>query len=346
MLEQFFSLFSQGLAVDLGTANTLVLVLGKGIVVREPSVVAINRKTQDLLAVGVEAKRMLGKTPGDIIALSPLSGGVISDFDITRKMLAYFVGKVSPPSPFRLPRSRLRIVLGIPSGVTPVERRAVLDAALSVGARRAFLVEEPMAAAIGSNLPVGEPQGLMIVDIGGGTCEIAVISLGGIVVNKSLKVAGNAMDQEIINYAKSQHNLLLGEGTAEELKISVGSAFPFEGEEEALGVMRGRDLSSGLPRLVEIPAAEIREALKSPVRSIVEAIKDTLEETPPELVSDVLKNGIAMAGGSSQLLGLDRLVTQETGMPVRVAKDPMTCVVKGCALALERPDLLARVQVK
>lgn len=345
MGDKLFSLFSHDLAIDLGTANTLVFVRGQGIVIREPSVVAIDRKSREILAVGSEAKKMLGKTPASILAIRPLRSGVISDFEMARGMLTFFIQTVHHRSllvPF-LPRPV--VVLGIPSGVTPVERRAVTDAAEGAGARRAYLIEEPMAAAIGAGLAVEEPEGLMVVDIGGGTCEIAVISLGGVVVNKSLRVAGDEMDQEIINYAKFTHNILLGERSAEEIKISVGSAFSFDKEEEVRGFFRGRDLSSGLPKTVEISALELREALKAPIKIIVEAIKDTLEETPPELVSDILRNGITLAGGAAQLTGFDQLIAKETGMPTRLAKDPMTCVVRGCAAALDKASLLERVRV-
>ncbi len=345
MWDKFFSVFSHDLAIDLGTANTLVFVRGRGVVIREPSVVAVNRKTRDVLAVGLEAKRMLGKTPASILVIRPLKSGVISDFEMAREMLTYFIQSVHSRSsiiPF-LPRPI--VVLGIPSGVTPVERRAVVDAAEGAGARKAYLIEEPMAAAIGAGLAVEEPDGLMIVDVGGGTCEIAVISLGGVVVNKSLRVAGDEMDQEIISYAKSTYNILLGEKTAEEVKIAAGSAFSFQGEEDVSGVLRGRDLTSGLPKAVEISALELREALKGSSQVIVEAIKDTLEETPPELVSDILRNGITLAGGAAQLTGFDQLITKETGMPTRLAKDPMTCVVRGCAAALDKTSLLEKVRV-
>ncbi len=345
MINGLFSFLSQNMAIDLGTANTLVYIPGRGIVIREPSVVALNKNTRQILAVGEGAKLMIGKTPGNIEAIRPLSGGVISDFDVTRGMLSYFIKKVQRslgPIPLLI---KPKIVLGIPSGVTPVERRAVVDAALSAGAGRAYLLEEPMAAAIGAGLPVEKPRGLMIVDIGGGTCEIAVISLSGIVVNKSIRVAGDAMDKAIINHAKVQFNLLLGEGSAEEAKINAGSAASFDGEEDVSALLRGRDLSTGLPKTVKVPAKVLREGLLNPINVIIEAIKDSIEETPPELVSDIIKNGITLAGGTSLLLGLPSLISQETGMPVVSVKDPMTCVVKGCAAALEDPSLLGRVSV-
>lgn len=329
----------------MGTANTLVYVRGKGILIREPSVVAIHKKTREVLAVGAEAKRMLGKTPQTIQAIRPLKDGVISDFYVAEKMIEHFI-KAVHDVPSRFPKiPRPRVVLGVPSGITSVERKAVVDATRDAGARSAYLIEEPMAAAIGAGLPVQEPYGTMIVDMGGGTSEIAVISLGGIVINKSLRVAGDEMDEAIVAYAKEKFNLLLGERTAEEIKFTVGSAMEFEGENEIEATFRGRDLKTGLPRSIKVSAADIREALKGPVTTIVDAIKDAIEETPPELVPDILKHGIILAGGTSLLRNLDKLLSKETNVPVMVAKDPMTCVVRGCGIVLDDLDLLERVKI-
>jgi len=346
MLNRILGLFSHDIGIDLGTANTMVLVRGKGIVIREPSVVAIHRKTKDILAVGAEAKQMVGKTPANILAIRPLREGVISDFELTEKMLHFFINKVHQ-TPSRIPKiPRPRVVIGIPSGVTEVERRAVSDAAKNAGAREVHLLEEPLAAAIGAGLPIEEPQGFMIVDIGGGTTEIAVISLGGIVVGKSIRVAGDAMDQNIIDYAKKHFNLLLGERTAEKIKIKIGSAFPSQEESDSLkAVLRGRDLASGLPREIPVSGPEIREALNPAVSQIVRSIKDAVEETPPELLADIMRSGIILAGGASQLRGIDRLIAQETEIPTTIAEDPMTCVVRGAGKVLEELELLRRVEV-
>lgn len=345
MFDRIFSLFSHDMGIDLGTANTLVLVKGKGILIREPSVVAINKKTKEVYAVGNEAKRMLGKTPATISAIRPLRDGVISDFYVVEKMLSYFIKKVHelPSSLPKIPRPK--VVIGVPSGITEVERKAVIDASLSAGARQVYLIEEPMAAAIGAGLPISEPQGSMIVDMGGGTSEIAVISLGGIVTNKSLRIAGDEIDAEIVNYAKTRFNLLVGDRTAEEIKITLGNAYAFDGDTKETALLRGRDLKTGLPRSVEVTAADIRDAIKIPVNSIINAVKDAIEETPPELVADILKNGITLAGGTALIRGLDRLMSEETRMPVSVAKDPLTCVVLGCGSVLEDFELLKRVKI-
>lgn len=344
MLDNFFSMFSHDMGIDLGTANTLVSVRGKGILIREPTVVAIHKKTKEIHAVGIEAKRMLGKTPAFITAIRPLRDGVISDFYSVEKMLSYFIKKVhETPSGFpKIPRPR--VVLGVPSGITEVERKAVIDASLSAGARTAYLIEEPMAAAIGSGLPISEPQGSMIVDMGGGTSEIAVISLGGIVTNKSVRVAGDEIDQEIVNYARVRYHMLVGDRTAEEIKILLGNAYPFDNDEGVTAMLRGRDLKTGLPKSVEVNAAEIREAIRNPVYTIINAVKDAIEETPPELVADILKTGITLAGGTSLIRDLDLLMAKETGMPVVMARDPLTCVVRGCTIVLEDLDLLKRVK--
>ncbi|OGC70415.1 rod shape-determining protein [candidate division WWE3 bacterium RIFOXYC1_FULL_39_7] len=345
MINKILSYFSHDIGMDLGTANVLIYVKGKGILIREPSVVAIHKKTKEVLAVGSEAKRMLGKTPMNINAIRPLRHGVISDFSAAEKMILYFIRLVhSIPSKFpKIPKPR--IVIGVPSGVTSVERKAVIDAARNAGAREVFLIEEPMAAAIGAELPITEPRGTMIVDMGGGTCEIAIISLSGIVVNKSIRVAGDELDMDIVNYAKNKYNLLLGERSAEEIKLAVGNVVEIEDEEKYKYVMRGRDLKSGLPRSIEISPAEVRDALKNSIYMIIGSIKDAIEETPAELMSDIVRDGLVLAGGTSQLRGLDRLMSQELKIPVRVAKDPVTCVVRGCGKVLDDEALLHKVKI-
>lgn len=350
LVERFWSSFTYDLAIDLGTVNSIVFVRNKGIVIREPSAVAQHKKTKQILAVGTDAKKMVGKTPANILAVRPLCDGVISDFDVAEEMLRYFIRKVhQTPGLFPLKIPKPRVVIGIPAGVTEVERKAVVDAVMRGGARKVFLIEEPIAAAIGAGLPIEKPQGSMIVDVGGGTTEIAVISLGGIVVCRSLRVAGNKMDEAIIKFAKDSHNLLIGERTAEEIKIAIGSAWDKNIDSEVndtkVATLCGRDLTAGLPKAVEVTRDEVRETLKGPLRQIVDNIKDVIEETPPELLSDILKNGMVMAGGSSQLFGFDKLVAFETKMPVRVAEDPMTAVVKGCAKTLEEVSLLEKVKV-
>jgi rod shape-determining protein MreB len=341
MLDAFLGMFSRDIGIDLGTANTLVHVRDRGIVISEPSVVAIEARTKRVLAIGAEAKRMLGRTPANIIAIRPLRDGVISDFDVTEQMIKYFVHKVHDRVGL-IPRPRM--LIGIPSGVTEVEKRAVRDAALNAGARWARLIEEPMAAAIGAGLPVGEPTGSMIVDIGGGTTEVAVISLGGIVVSRSLRIGGDELDQDIISYARREYNLLLGERTAEDIKIAIGSAYPGDYDDQRV-TLRGRDLLTGLPRAVEITAEQVREAIESSVQQIVDTIKDTIEETPPELVADIMDQGIVLAGGGALLQGLDRRVSEATQMPVHVADDPLTCVARGTGKALEELDVLERTLV-
>lgn len=345
MLNKFFGLFSHDVAIDLGTANTLVFVAGKGIVIREPSVVALAKKTRDILAIGQEAKRMVGKTPASIIAIRPLKDGAISDFETTEAMLGYFIEKVHEnPSPSAWPIvPRPRVVVGIPSGVTEVERRAVHEAAISAGARQAFLIEEPMAAAIGAGLPIQEPEGNMIIDIGGGTTEIAVISLGGVVVGKSLRVAGDEMDQDIVAYVRSHYNVLLGERTAEEAKISIGNAHPSIPDKET--VVRGRDLETGLPKPVRLKSSEIREAIMPTLIQIISSTQEILEDTPPELLPDIGDRGIFLAGGGALLPGLAKLIADETKMPVLVADDPFTAVVRGCGKVLENVELLEKVRV-
>ncbi|MDP4001123.1 MAG: rod shape-determining protein [bacterium] len=341
LLDFVFNKFSNDIGIDLGTANTLVYVHGKGIVINEPSVVAINQKTKQILAIGSEAKRMVGRTPAHIVASRPLTDGVISDFEITEQMLRYFIEKVNPSALGFL--SRPRVVVGIPSGVTEVERRAVQDATLNAGARQAFLIEEPMAAAIGARLPIQDASGSMIVDIGGGTAEIAVISLGGIVASRSIRVAGDEMNENIIQFARDEFNLLLGERTAEDVKIKIGSAYPLKDKLKAK--IRGRDLVTGLPKEVEVTDDQIRAALQRSVRVIVNNIKAAVEETPPELVADIMEKGITLAGGGALLRGLDRLVAEETQMPVYVADDPLTAVARGAGIVLEDLETLKEVLV-
>ena len=346
MFNKLLGYFSHDIGIDLGTANTLVYVKGKGITIREPSVVAIHRKTREVLAVGVEAKKMLGKTPQMIQAIRPLRDGVISDFYVTEKMIAYFI-KCVHASPSKIPKiPRPRVVVGVPSGVTSVERKAVVDAAKNAGARDVFLIDEPMAAAVGSGLKVNEPRGTMIVDMGGGTSEIAVISLGGLVVNKSLRIAGDELDEAIVAYARDAHNLLLGERTAEEIKCQIGNAIEFNRENDFSAIMRGRDLKTGLPRAFEIKPGEIREALRNPIYEIINGVKDAIEDTPAELMADIVRDGITLAGGTSLLRGLDKLMSYELKVPVYVAKDPMTCVVRGCGMLLDDLDLLEKVRIR
>jgi rod shape-determining protein MreB len=340
-IHALLGFFSRDIGIDLGTANTLVTVRDRGIVISEPSVVAIDTRTKRVLAVGAEAKRMLGRTPASITAVRPLRDGVISDFDVTQEMIAYFVRKVHDRVGM-VPRPRM--LLGIPSGVTEVEKRAVRDAAMNAGARWAGLIEEPMAAAIGAGLPVAEPTGSLIVDIGGGTTEVAVISLGGIVVSRSIRVGGDEMDTDIVAYARREYNLFLGERTAEDIKIAIGSAAPGDWDAQRV-TLRGRDLLTGLPRSVEVGAEQIREAIEPSVALIVETVKDTIEETPPELVADIMDQGIVLAGGGALLCGLDRRIAEATQMPVHVANDPLTCVVRGTGVVLESLDVMQNVLV-
>jgi len=339
--DAIFGRFSKDVSIDLGTANTLVYVRGKGIVINEPSVVAINTKTKQILAIGNEAKKMVGRTPGHIVANRPLTDGVVSDFEVTEAMLSYFIDKVHQQTFSFL--SRPRVIIGIPSGVTEVERRAVQDAALNAGARQAFLIEEPMAAAIGSRLPVQDPSGSMIVDIGGGTSEIAVISLGGIVVSKSIRVAGDEMNDSIIQFARDEFNLLLGERTAEDVKIKIGSVYPQKKRMETK--IRGRDLVTGLPKEATVSDEQIRIALSRSVRAIVNSVRQAIEETPPELVADIMSRGIVLAGGGALLRGIDKLIAKETQMPVHISDDPLTAVVRGAGVVLEDLDALREVLV-
>jgi len=330
------SLASRDMAIDLGTANTLVYVRGQGIVLNEPSVVAIDTRSHRALAVGAEAKRMIGRTPAHIQAIRPLRDGVIADFDITEKMLRYFIKKVQPRR-----WARPRIIVGVPSGITGVERRAVEEAAYHAGARRAYTIEEPMAAAIGCGLPVYEPTASMVVDIGGGTTEVAVIALGGIVVARSIRVAGDEIDEAIIDYVKKEYNLLLGDRTAEQLKMAVGSAWPYSDEPSA--EIRGRDLVTGLPKTVVVSAQEVREGIEEPVQAVVDAVKYCLDKTPPELAADIMARGIMVTGGGALLRGLDVRIASETGTPVITSERPLQTVVLGAGACLEEFDRLREV---
>lgn len=331
-------MFGKDLGIDLGTANTLVHMRGKGIVVREPSVVAMDVEKKTPLAVGDKAKEMIGRTPSNIVAIRPLKDGVISDFNVTQKMLKYFISRaMGTESPFARPR----VVICVPSGVTPVEERAVKEAALAAGAKEPIIMEEPMAAAIGAGLPVSEPTGNMIVDIGGGTTEVAVISLGGIVTSRSIRVAGDEMDDAIVAHIKRRYNLMVGYRTAEDIKLEIGAAY--KAEEEVKYTVRGRDLLTGLPKTIEVSAVEIQDALQEPVMAIVEAVKSCLEKTPPELAADIMDRGIMMAGGGSLLRNLDLLIADETGMPVHLAEDPLSCVALGTGKVLEDAQILRRI---
>ena len=329
-----FGLFTKDIGIDLGTANTLVFRKGKGIIMREPSVVAVDTRTDTVRYVGQEAKEVIGRTPGSIVAVRPLKDGVIADFDITASMLQIFIKRVFNNSIFARPR----VIICIPSGVTEVERRAVREAAFKAGAKHVWIIEEPMAAAIGAGLPVAEASGSMVVDIGGGTSEVAVISLGGIVAARSVRIGGDALDSAIIQYVKRKYNLLIGERTAEDIKMQIGSAFPFEGE--ASMNIKGRDLGDGLPKNIMITSEEIREALADPLALVMEAIRITLERTPPELSADIIDHGITMTGGGALLRGLDKLIEKETGMPVYIGEDPLDCVAKGTGKVLESIEQL------
>ena len=339
---KMFGNFSKDIGIDLGTANTLVYVKGRGIVINEPSVVAINKKTGQVLAIGKEAKKMVGKTPGHIVATRPLVDGVVSDFEVTEQMLKYFIDKVHRGS-FSF-FSRPRIIVGIPSDVTEVEKRAVIDATINAGAREAYLIDEPMAAAIGARLPVQEAAGNMIVDIGGGTTNIAVISLGGVVASRNLRIAGDEMNEDIIRYCRDNFNLLIGEKTAEDIKIAIGSAYP-QKEKMQLPV-RGRDLVSGLPKEITLNDEHVREALSHSIKIIVNSIRTTIEETPPELLADIMQRGIILAGGGSLIRGLDKLVADQTEMPVRMMEDPLTAVVRGTGIVLEDIESLREILVE
>ena len=333
-------MFSKDIGIDLGTANTLVYMRGKGIIIREPSVVAVDVKMDRVRYVGQEAKDVIGRTPGSIVAVRPLKDGVIADFDMTTTMLQEFIRKALKGRAFA--GSRVRVIICIPSGVTAVERRAVKEATQNAGAKRVSIIEEPMAAAIGAGLPVAEPTGSMIVDIGGGTSEVAVISLGGIVTSRSVRVAGDEFDSSIINYIKKKYNLLIGERTAENIKIAIGSAYPYADNEPSMDI-KGRNLLNGLPENITVTSEEIREALSEPLSHVIEAIKVTLEKTPPELAADIIDQGIMLAGGGALLKGLDLLIHAETGMPVKVAERPLDCVADGTGKVLENIDKLIDV---
>jgi rod shape-determining protein MreB len=339
MINRFLGLFSNDIGIDLGTANTLVYVKDRGIVLREPSVVAMQADTRKVLAVGDEAKRMLGRTPGNIIAVRPMKDGVISDFEVTEEMLKQFIKKVHKGRSFLAPRPR--VVIAVPSGITEVEKRAVRESAYHAGARLVTLIEEPMAAAIGVGLPVQEAAGNMIVDIGGGTTEVAIISLAGIVFSRSIRVAGDELDEAIINYMKRAYNLVIGERTAEEIKIKIGSAYPLE-KETSIEV-KGRDMVAGLPKTLTVTSQEVREALLDPVSTIVESVRITLERCPPELSADLVERGIVLAGGGALLRGLDRLVAEETGLPVYVAEDPLSAVAEGTGKVLQELEFLTKL---
>ncbi|MFN3551275.1 MAG: rod shape-determining protein [Endomicrobiia bacterium] len=339
MFDFIFKLFSNDMGMDLGTASVLVYVKGQGIVLCEPSVVAVDKDTKEVLAIGAEAKRMLGKTPANITAVRPLRNGVIADFEITEKMIRYFIQKVHNKRTLLHPR----IVIGIPSGITEVERRAVRESALQAGAREIYLIEEPMAAAIGAGIEIQQPQGNMIVDIGGGTTEVGVISLGGMVVSKSIDIAGDELDEAIIQYFRRRYNLFIGENTAEDIKIKIGSVYPLE--EELTMEVKGRDQVTGLPKTITVTSEEIRSALMEPVSAIIALIKDALENTPAELAADLVETGITLAGGGSLLRGIDKLINKETGLPVKIADDPITCVVRGTGKYLEELDHIKRKKI-
>ncbi|MBU0569824.1 rod shape-determining protein [Patescibacteria group bacterium] len=342
-VNSFFGLFSHDVGIDLGTANTMVWIRGKGIVIREPSVIARNKKSKEILAIGALAKKMMGRAPSTIEIIRPLRDGVIADFDAAHTMLEHYIKKVHESGTVMPKIPRPRVVIGIPSGVTEVERRAVADAAVASGAREAHLIEEPMAAAIGAELPIEKPEGIFIVDIGGGTSEIAVISLGGVVIGRSVRVAGDEMNEAIVNYVRLKYSLLLGELTAESVKIAIGTCAPLK--KEKFSVVRGRDLETGLPKSIKLSSAEVREALAPTVQEIVGHMVDCLEETPPELIGDIMDRGIVMAGGGSLLQGIDKVVAEATKMPVFVAEDAITCVVRGCGKVLEDTKLLQKIKI-
>jgi rod shape-determining protein MreB len=338
-IDQAFQFMGRDMAVDLGTANTLVYVRGRGIVLNEPSVVAINTKNGAILAVGAEAKRMIGRTPSHIVAIRPLKDGVIADFDVTEKMLRYFIQKVHR----RRVLAKPRVVVCVPSGITGVEQRAVEEATIAAGARAAYIIEEPMAAAIGAGLPIHEPAGNMVVDVGGGTTEVAVISLGGIVTSMSIRIGGDEIDEAIVSFIKKEYSLMLGERTAEDIKITIGSAFPLADEPHA--EIRGRDLVSGLPKTVIVSSEEIRRAIEEPVHAIIDSVKATLDKTPPELAADIMDKGVMLTGGGALLKGLDERLKYETGMPIHVTENPLSCVAIGSGRCLEEFEALKRVLI-
>lgn len=341
MFNGFFNFWSKDIGIDLGTANTLVYVRGKGIIINEPSVVAINQKTGQILAIGHEARRMVGRTPGYITVSKPLVAGVVSDFEVTEQMLKYFIDRAHEKSFSLFPRPR--VVIGIPAGVTEVEKRAVEDAAYNAGSREVYLIEEPMAAAVGARLPIQEAAANLIVDIGGGTTDVAVISMGGVVASRSLRIAGDKLTEDINRYIREEHNMLIGEATAENIKLTIGSAYLMN-EEQSMQI-RGRDMLTGLPKEIAVHSEEIRKAMHRSIKSIILAIRNTIEETPPELIADLLNRSIFITGGGSLLKGMDELISHETKIPVKIVDDPLTSVVRGCGMVLEHIDSLKSVLV-
>jgi rod shape-determining protein MreB len=344
ILESFWSLVTHDIGIDLGTSSTLVVVKGHGIVINEPSVVAINQNTKQVLAVGAEARRMIGRTPANIVAIKPLEDGVISDFDSTEAMIRYFIHKVYEEYPKFLKLPKPRVIIGIPSSITEVEGRAVIDAAHSAGARKVYIIEEPVAAAIGARLPIDDASGSMIVDIGAGTTDIAVISLGGIVVDNTIRIAGNEIDEEILNYARHKYNMLIGQKMAEDIKIAIGSAVAMKKETEI--DVKGRDLVSGLPRIIKMSSIEVREAMIRVLEKIAEAIREAVEQAPPEILSDLLDRGITLAGGGALIYGIDKFLEERLKTPIIITEDPITAVVRGTEILLDEIDLLERLQVR
>jgi len=341
--NNFWNLVTHDIGIDLGTANTMVAVKGHGIVISEPSVVAVNKNNSQVLAVGSEARRMIGRTPANIVAVRPLRDGVISDFDSTEAMIRYFIKKVHKDFPRMLTMSKPRVIIGVPSKITEVEGRAVMDAAISAGARKAYIIEEPMAAAIGARIPIDDASGSMIIDIGGGTTDIAIISLGGIVVDNTIRVAGDEIDQEIVNYARHKYNILVGDKMAEDMKIAIGSASPMK--KETTAQMKGRDLVSGLPKIIDISSVEVREAITKVLDKIAEAAREALEQSPPEILSDLLERGITLVGGGALLEGIDKYFEEKLKTPVIIGEDPMSAVVRGTNVLLSEMDLLERIQI-
>ncbi|MFQ5492548.1 MAG: rod shape-determining protein [Candidatus Dojkabacteria bacterium] len=344
LLDSVWSLVTHDIGIDLGTSSTLVSVKGQGVIIREPSVVAINQKTKQVLAVGDEARRMIGRTPANIVAIKPLADGVISDFDSTEAMIRYFIHRVYEEYPKLLKLPKPRVIIGIPSSITEVEGRAVIDAAVSAGARKVYIIEEPMAAAIGARLPIDDASGSMIVDIGAGTTDIAVISLGGIVVDNTIRIAGNELDEEIVNYARHKYNMLIGQKMAEDVKIAIGSAVPLK-KETSIEV-KGRDLVAGLPRIVKMSSVEVREAMVKVLEKIADAIKEAVEQAPPEILSDLLDRGITLAGGGALIHGIDKFLEERLKTPIIIAEDPLTSVVRGVDILLDELELLERLQIK
>jgi len=341
--NSFWNIITHDIGIDLGTANTMVAVKGHGIVLSEPSVVAVNKNTKQVMAVGSEARRMIGRTPSNIVAVRPLRDGVISDFDSTEAMIRYFIRKVHKDFPKMFTMPRPRVVVGVPSNITEVEGRAVMDAAISAGARKAYIIEEPMAAAIGCRIPIEDASGSMIIDIGGGTTDIAIISLGGIVVDNTIRIAGDEIDQEIVNFAKHKYNIAVGEKMAEDIKIAIGSAAPMKKETEAQ--IKGRDLISGLPKVVVVSSVEIREAITKVLDKIAEAAREALEQSPPEILSDLLERGITLVGGAALLEGIDKYFEEKLRTPVIIGEDPMSAVARGTSILLSEIDLLERIQI-